>query len=73
MQDAVFAKVLAKIEPGMRQFEVTALARYEGNLMGSEQGVFMCRSAPAGSAGRGWRAGRISTRVRSAPATICRS
>jgi Xaa-Pro aminopeptidase len=48
MQDTVFAKVLAKIRPGMRQSEVTALARYEGNLMGSEQGVFMCRSAPAG-------------------------
>jgi Xaa-Pro aminopeptidase len=56
MQDAVFAKLLAKIRPGMRQSEVTALARYEGNLMGSEQGVFMCRSAPAGqpvSAARG--------------------
>jgi Xaa-Pro aminopeptidase len=48
MQDAVFAKVLQKIRPGMRQSDVTALARYEGNLMGSEQGVFMCRSAPAG-------------------------
>lgn len=48
MQDDIFAKVLSKIRPGMRDFEVTALARYEGELMGSEQGLFLGCSARLG-------------------------
>jgi len=49
MQDAVFARVLEEIRPGMRDTEVTALAQYEGRLLGSEQGLFLGSSAPLGS------------------------
>jgi Xaa-Pro aminopeptidase len=48
MQDRVFAKVLAAIRPGMRDIELSALAQYEGQLEGSEQGIFLCSSAPLG-------------------------
>jgi len=48
MQDAIFAKVAARIRPGMRDTEVTALAQYEGRLLGSEQGLFLGSSAPLG-------------------------
>lgn len=48
MQDAVFAKVLAAIKPGMRDIDVTALAQREGQILGSEQGVFLGSSAPLG-------------------------
>jgi Xaa-Pro aminopeptidase len=48
MQDAQWAKILPKIQPGMRDFELTALAQYEGELMGSQQGLFRCSSAPLG-------------------------
>jgi Xaa-Pro aminopeptidase len=49
MQDAVFARVLEQVRPGMRDFEVTALARYAGELAGSEQGLFLASSAPLGT------------------------
>ena len=48
MQDAQWAKILPKIKPGMRDFELTALAQYEGELLGSQQGLFRCSSAPLG-------------------------
>jgi len=48
LQDKVFAKVLAAIKPGMRDIELSALAQYEGQLLGSEQGIFLCSSAPLG-------------------------
>jgi Xaa-Pro aminopeptidase len=48
MQDEIFARVLQKIRPGMRDTEVTALAQYEGRLLGSEQGLFLGTSAPLG-------------------------
>jgi Xaa-Pro aminopeptidase len=48
MQDAQWAKVVAAIRPGMRDSEITALAQYEGELLGSEQGLFRCSSAPIG-------------------------
>jgi Xaa-Pro aminopeptidase len=48
MQDQIFARVTAKISPGMRDFEITALAQYEGRLLGSEQGLFLGSSAPLG-------------------------
>jgi len=48
MQDAVFSKVLSHIKPGMRDIEVTALAQYEGQLLGSEQGIFLGMSAEIG-------------------------
>lgn len=48
MQDAQWAKILPKIKPGLRDFELTALAQYEGELLGSQQGLFRCSSAPLG-------------------------
>ena len=50
MQDEIFARVLKKIKPGMRDNDVTALAQYEGRLLGSEQGLFLGSSAPLGQA-----------------------
>ena len=48
MQDRVFMRVLEQVRPGMRDFEITALARYEGEREGSEQGLFLASSAPLG-------------------------
>ncbi|HLK83194.1 MAG TPA: M24 family metallopeptidase [Xanthobacteraceae bacterium] len=48
MQDEVFARLLAKVRPGMRDTDITALAQYEGRLLGSEQGLFLGASAPLG-------------------------
>ena len=52
MQDEIFARVLAKIRPGMTDNEITALAQYEGRILGSEQGLFLGSSAPLGQASR---------------------
>jgi Xaa-Pro aminopeptidase len=48
MQDTVFSKVLSRIKPGMRDLEVAAFAQYEGQLLGSEQGIFLGMSARLG-------------------------
>jgi Xaa-Pro aminopeptidase len=48
MQDAVFAKVVAAIKPGMRDCDLGAIAQYEGQLLGSEQGIFRGSSEPLG-------------------------
>jgi Xaa-Pro aminopeptidase len=48
MQDFVFRKVLSQVKPGMRDLEVTAIAQYEGQLLGSEQGIFLGMSARVG-------------------------
>jgi Xaa-Pro aminopeptidase len=48
MQDAVFAKVTKSIKPGLRDIDVTALAQHEGQVLGSEQGIFLGASAPVG-------------------------
>jgi Xaa-Pro aminopeptidase len=52
MQDEIFARLLKKIRPGMTDNDVTALAQYEGRLLGSEQGLFLGSSAPLGQASR---------------------
>ena len=48
MQDAMFAKVAASIKPGMRDCDLGAIAQYEGQLAGSEQGIFRGSSEPLG-------------------------
>lgn len=48
MQDEIFARLLAEVKPGMRDADITALAQYEGRLLGSEQGLFLGTSAPLG-------------------------
>ncbi|MDE2368104.1 MAG: aminopeptidase P family protein [Burkholderiales bacterium] len=50
MQDEVMARVRAFIRPGLRDFEIAAYAQYEGQRLGSEQGIFLCSSAPPGTA-----------------------
>jgi Xaa-Pro aminopeptidase len=50
MQDQIMAKVSAFLRPGLRDFEVAAYAQYTGQQLGSEQGIFLCSSAPAGQA-----------------------
>jgi Xaa-Pro aminopeptidase len=48
LQDAVFAEVLKEIRPGLRDIDVTAIAQRKGQLLGSEQGIFLGGSAPVG-------------------------
>src|SRR5271154_326433 len=50
MQDEVMSRVREFIRPGLKDFEVAAYAQYVGQQMGSEQGIFLCSSAPAGQA-----------------------
>jgi Xaa-Pro aminopeptidase len=50
MQDQVMASVSQFLRPGLRDFEVAAYAQYVGQQLGSEQGIFLCSSAPAGQA-----------------------
>jgi Xaa-Pro aminopeptidase len=50
MQDKIFARLLRQIRPGMQDNQVTALAQYEGRVLGSEQGLFLGSSAPQGEA-----------------------
>ncbi|MFH1490941.1 MAG: M24 family metallopeptidase, partial [Pseudomonadota bacterium] len=49
MQDAAMEKVMNAVKPGMRNFELTALAQYESQKLGSEQGLFLAGSGPAGT------------------------
>jgi Xaa-Pro aminopeptidase len=48
MQDAVMARVRDFIRPGLKDFEIAAFAQYVGQQLGSEQGIFLCSSAPPG-------------------------
>jgi Xaa-Pro aminopeptidase len=48
LQDEVFAEVLKEIRPGLRDIDVTAIAQRKGQLLGSEQGIFLGGSAPVG-------------------------
>ena len=48
MQDAVFAKVVKEIKPGMRDIDVTAMAYGYGWTQGSSQGIYLGASAPVG-------------------------
>ncbi|MCC6472369.1 MAG: aminopeptidase P family protein, partial [Burkholderiales bacterium] len=48
MQDTVVAKMREHIRPGMKDFEVSAYAQYVGQLLGSEQGIFLAGSAAPG-------------------------
>src|SRR5262249_33173764 len=52
MQDAIFAKVVSTIKPGMRDVDVISLAQHEGHVRGSEQGIFLGSSAPVGQPAR---------------------
>jgi Xaa-Pro aminopeptidase len=45
MQDEVMRRVAQHIKPGMKDFEVYAYAQYQGQLLGSEGGIFLGSSA----------------------------
>ncbi len=49
MQDACWREVLRQVRPGMREIEVAGIAEQAGRRLGSEQGLFMCGSAPLGT------------------------
>lgn len=49
MQDEIIKKVADRIQPGMKDFEVTAYGQYLGELMGSETGYFFASSAAPGT------------------------
>ena len=51
MQDAAMAEVMKEVKPGKTNFEMTALAQYVGQTMGSEQGLFLAGSAAPGTPG----------------------
>jgi Xaa-Pro aminopeptidase len=48
LQDAVFAEVLKEIRPGLRDIDVTSIAQRKGQILGSEQGIFLGGSSPLG-------------------------
>ena len=50
MQDEVMRRVREFIRPGLKDFEIAAYAQYMGQQLGSEQGIFLCSSAPWGQA-----------------------
>jgi Xaa-Pro aminopeptidase len=50
MQDQVMLRVKEFIRPGLKDFEIAAYAQYVGQELGSEQGIFLCSSAPWGQA-----------------------
>ncbi|OVZ66517.1 hypothetical protein CDO46_00270 [Pigmentiphaga sp. NML030171] len=50
MQDRAWQAVLDAIRPGIRDNELAALAEYECRKAGSEQGLYLCASAPVGTA-----------------------
>ncbi|MBI3043979.1 MAG: aminopeptidase P family protein [Betaproteobacteria bacterium] len=45
MQDEVMRRVAGHIKPGMKDFEVYAYAQYQGQLLGSQNGIFLGSSA----------------------------
>jgi len=48
LQDEVFAEVLKEIRPGLRDIDVTSIAQRRGQMLGSEQGIFLGGSSPLG-------------------------
>lgn len=50
MHDAIFRDLAETVRPGMRDWEVSARARYVGYNIGSEQGLTIGMSAPIGKA-----------------------
>lgn len=60
LQDAAMEAAFAAIKPGMREYEVAAVAEHAIHAGGGEQGIYLCSSTPgAGSSGPGvWQANR---------------
>ena len=49
MQDGAMRAAFAAIRPGMRDREVATVAQQYSHAYGSEQGIYLCASAPAGT------------------------
>ena len=52
MQDGAMKAAFAAIKPGMRDTEVAAVAVHYSQDHGSENGIYLCASAPAGKAAK---------------------
>ena len=50
MQDGAMEAAFAAVKPGMRDSDVAAVAQFYGQQHGSEQGIYLCASAPVGTA-----------------------
>lgn len=48
IQDEIFNVLLEQVKPGMHDFELMAIAQFEGRKRGSEQGLFMVSSQVLG-------------------------
>lgn len=48
LQDQAIGTAFAAIQPGMRERDISAAAQHTSFLLGSEQGIYLCGSAPAG-------------------------
>jgi Xaa-Pro aminopeptidase len=48
LQDDVFTEVLKEIRPGLRDIDITSIAQRKGQILGSEQGIFLGGSSPLG-------------------------
>jgi Xaa-Pro aminopeptidase len=51
-QDEAMGAALAAVAPGMRELDVAAVAEQVGHSLGSEQGLFLAYSGPAGRPGQ---------------------
>jgi Xaa-Pro aminopeptidase len=51
-QDEAMKAALDAVRPGMRELEVAAVAEHVGHSLGSEQGLFLAYSGPAGRPGQ---------------------
>jgi len=49
MQDGAMQAAFDAVKPGMRDSDVAAVAQFYGQQHGSEQGIFLCASAPMGT------------------------
>jgi Xaa-Pro aminopeptidase len=52
MQDAAMRAAFGALEPGMRDLDVAAIARCHSQRHGSENGIYLCASAPLGTPAR---------------------
>ncbi len=52
MQDEAMRSAFEALKPGMRELEVAAVAEHVGHSLGSEQGLFLSFSGPAGTPGQ---------------------
>jgi Xaa-Pro aminopeptidase len=48
LQDKAIRGAFEGIQPGMRERDISAAAQHASFLLGSEQGIYLCGSAPAG-------------------------